>query len=508
MPLPLIECIPNFSEGQNPEIIRELKTVVAQVPGVFLLDCHSDPDHNRTVVTFAGTPHAVLEAAWNSVRTAAKLIDLRNHAGTHPRIGATDVIPFIPLEGATISECVVLARQLGQRVGEELGIPVYLYEAAARRADRSALEKIRRGGYEALVKTIALDPSRAPDFGPTRIGPAGATAVGARAPLIAFNLYLDTNEVQIARIIARKVRTSSGGLPAVKALGMLVGGFAQVSINLTNYVTTSLEAVFLAVQSEAEILGTRILRSEIVGLVPEAALRKSAIQFLKLSPESAQQVLEARLAEAQSASKIPVLDSNFLEKLSSAAPIPGGGSAAAYSAAIASALILKTARITLRTADNPSVQSKMKSIIEELILAQRHLELLVTEDAIVFQHAIRLRRTATDARQAENTNLQRQNSFSETASSAQRSLAQLAFRVLEISEIVVQDGSPACLPDGLAAAQLAATAVKIACRNIEANLADGETPPTEIQMLTRCASDLESEILRKHSRSTDATFTK
>ena len=229
----IVECIPNFSEGRRSEVIASIKDAISKVEGVTLLDQHSDEDHNRTVFTFSSSPQAVVEAAFASIKTAAELINLDEHEGEHPRIGATDVVPFVPISGISMEECVRLAKDLGKRVGEELRIPVYLYEAAATKPERTNLENIRRGEYEGLRESILSDPSKKPDFGPTELGSAGATVIGARPPLIAFNVYLDTDDVDIAKKIAKTVRQSSGGLPFVKGLGLLVEGRAQVSMNLT-----------------------------------------------------------------------------------------------------------------------------------------------------------------------------------------------------------------------------------------------------------------------------------
>ncbi|TFH36379.1 MAG: glutamate formimidoyltransferase, partial [Anaerolineales bacterium] len=226
----IVECIPNFSESRRPEVVQAIEDAIRSVKGVHTLDRHMDDDHNRTVITFAGAPEAVGEAAFLAIAKAAELIDLETHSGEHPRIGATDVVPFVPILGVTMDECVELARALGKRVGEELDIPVYLYENAATRPDRVNLAHLRKGEYEGLKKAIQEDPSRAPDFGPAKLGKAGATVIGARSPLIAYNVYLTTGDVSIAEKIARRVRQSSGGLRYVKALGMLVEGQAQVSM--------------------------------------------------------------------------------------------------------------------------------------------------------------------------------------------------------------------------------------------------------------------------------------
>ncbi len=294
---PLVECVPNFSEGRDAQIIEAIREAIAAVPGVRVLDVHSDPDHNRTVVTFLGDPAAVLEGAFQGIAAAVQRIDMRRHQGEHPCIGAADVVPFVPLRGATLDECAALARRLGQRVGDTLGIPVYLYEAAATRPDRRDLAEIRRGGYARLKETIAVDPARAPDFGPRRVGPAGACVIGARMPLIAFNVYLNTDDVDIAKAIARAVRHSSGGLRYVKALGLRVGGLAQVSMNLTDFRRTPLHRVVELIRREAARYGTTIRRSELVGLIPQQAILDAAAWYLQLDDLPPDRILENHLLD-------------------------------------------------------------------------------------------------------------------------------------------------------------------------------------------------------------------
>jgi glutamate formiminotransferase/formiminotetrahydrofolate cyclodeaminase len=295
MSSPTVECIANFSDARRPEVIEAIMQAITSVPAITLLDRHSDMDHNRTVLTFVGPPAEIEEAAFRAIARAAELIDLDKHTGEHPRIGASDVVPFVPISGVTMLDCVEMARRLGRRVGEELGIPVYLYEEAATRPERQNLENIRRGQYEALKEEIATNPERAPDFGPARVGPAGATVIGARQPLIAFNVYLTTTDVTVAKKIAKVVRNSSGGLRFVKALGLLVDGQAQISMNLTDYRQTPIHRVVEMIRAEADHLGLSITRSEVVGLLPAQALLDAAQFYLQLHGLSGDQILENRL---------------------------------------------------------------------------------------------------------------------------------------------------------------------------------------------------------------------
>jgi glutamate formiminotransferase len=291
----LVECVPNFSEGRRPEVVAALRETIEAVAGAYVIDVHSDPDHNRSVITYAGAPEPVEEAAFRAIVRAAELIDLEHHQGEHPRVGATDVVPFVPIAGTKMADCVEMARRLGHRVGDTLGIPVYLYEEAASCPERRNLEDVRRGEYEGLKVSIGSDPDRAPDYGPSSIGPAGASIIGARHPLIAYNVYLTTDDVSIARKISRAVRHSSGGLRYVKALGLSVGGRAQVSMNLTNYRATPVARVVETIRQEAARYGVAVHSSELVGLVPSEALLDAAQYYLQLHDLSPDQVLEQRL---------------------------------------------------------------------------------------------------------------------------------------------------------------------------------------------------------------------
>ena len=291
MPNKIVECIPNFSEARRSGVIDAIVAEIESVKEVKVLDQHSDIDHNRTVVTIVGSPEAVEQAAFQAISKAGELIDLDNHHGEHPRIGATDVVPFVPISGVTLVECVELARRLGKRVGEQLNIPVYLYEEAATRPERRNLEDIRRGQYESLKQEIEVNPARKPDFGPAKLTGAGATVIGARQPLIAFNVYLTTDDVSIANKIARAIRFSSGGLRFVKSMGMLVEGRAQVSMNLTNFRRTPMARVVEMIRSEAARYGVQVHHSELVGLVPNKAILDAAIWYMQMDQFEARQPL-------------------------------------------------------------------------------------------------------------------------------------------------------------------------------------------------------------------------
>jgi glutamate formiminotransferase len=294
----LLECVPNFSEGRRRAVADEIVAAVRAVSGARFLDLEMDPDHNRSVVTFVGPPAAVAEAAFAAARVAVARIDLNHHEGRHPRMGAVDVIPFVPIRDVTMDDAVRTSRELGARIGAELKLPVFLYEASATRPDRKNLAEIRKPQFEGLRDLIGKDPDRVPDFGPAAIHPtAGCVAVGARPPLIAYNIDLESAEEKVAKRIAKKIRERDGGLPAIKALGLFIAdrGCAQVSINVCDFRRTSLETVFAAVEREATAAGVKIRSSEIIGLAPQEALPPGAVERLKLAGFRPEQVIENRL---------------------------------------------------------------------------------------------------------------------------------------------------------------------------------------------------------------------
>jgi glutamate formiminotransferase len=338
----LVECVPNFSEGRDAAKMDAIVQAIVSVPEVVLLDRGSDADHNRSVLTFVGPPAAVADAAFRAVEQAASLIDLTRHEGVHPRIGAADVVPFIPIQGVTLEDCVKLAERVGHEIWNKLKIPVYFYEAAARRPGRVNLENIRRGQFEALLEEMGTAPERHPDVGEAVCHPtAGAIVVGARKFLIAYNINLGTADVRIAKKIAKTIRFSSGGLRCVKAIGVALASrnLAQVSMNLTDFEQTPMHVVFEAVRREAERHGVSVVGSEIVGLVPRKALEMSVEYFLRFENFSPELVLENRIADAMaSRGGLP----EFLDALAAPTATPGGGSAAAAAAASARHVIQRS----------------------------------------------------------------------------------------------------------------------------------------------------------------------
>ena len=294
----IVECVPNFSEGRKPETVARLVQAIQAIDTTCVLDTHIDADHNRSVITFVAAPEKIVEAAVRVVAVASELIDMRQHRGEHPRLGATDVLPFIPIRGVSMEDCVAIAHEAGERIASGLSIPVFFYERAALKPERVNLEDVRRGALELLREQIAVEPARAPDVGPLMVHKtAGAVAVGARPFLIAFNVNLGTADVMVARAIARTVRARHGGLPFVKALGFSLStrGLVQVSMNLVNYEATGMSQAYNAVKDEAARQGIEIVGTEIVGLVPEKALDRNAEYFQKLENLSEDKILENRL---------------------------------------------------------------------------------------------------------------------------------------------------------------------------------------------------------------------
>jgi glutamate formiminotransferase/formiminotetrahydrofolate cyclodeaminase len=426
-----------------------------------------DADHNRTVLTFAGPPDAVAESAYAAIAEAARLIDMDEHEGQHPRIGATDVVPFVPISGVSMEDCVELANALGKRVGEELGIPVYLYERAARRPERENLAKIRKGEYEALKISIETEEDRIPDFGPRKLGKAGATVIGARPALIAFNVYLTTPDLDIAKQIARTVRHSSGGLPFVKALGMLVDGIAQVSMNLTNYEETPIAQVVEAIRQEAESHGVGIRNTELVGLIPQAALVDAAQWYLQLDMFEPDQVLETRLYAVMSNQVAD--DSPFLDALASAEPTPGGGSAAAYAGGMGAALVEMVARLTVGKKKYVVVEDRMLAIAEEAADLRRSLSNAVDEDSAAFDAVIQAYRMPKEGKENVRAREDAIEAATLHASEIPLRVAQMASKVLYLAAEVAETGNLNAASDAGAGGALAAASLHAAAMNVEIN---------------------------------------
>jgi glutamate formiminotransferase/formiminotetrahydrofolate cyclodeaminase len=463
----IVECIPNFSESRRPEVVQAIEDAIRTVKGIYLLDRHMDDDHNRSVITFAGDPDAVGEAAFQAIAKAGELIDLNKHSGEHPRVGATDVVPFVPISGVSMEECIDLARALGKRVGEELGIPVYLYEKAASRPDRVNLAKVRKGEYEGLKEAIQSDPDRIPDFGPAELGKAGATVIGARSPLIAYNVYLTTNDVSIADMIAKRVRHSTGGLRFVKALGMLVEGQAQVSMNLTDFTRTALETVVENIRKEAERYGVGIKSSELVGLIPEAALIQAARWYLQLDGFSEDQVLERRLFDVMQADQSA---DAFLNELAAGSATPGGGAAAAYAGAMAAGLVAMVARLSTGKKKYASIEARMQEIIKEADTLRHEFVLARDEDIKAFQAVMEAYRLPKDSAKEKGERSSAIKDATLRAAEVPLSVCRLATQTLKLATEVAKEGNLNAASDAGTAAALALAALRGAGANVRINL--------------------------------------
>lgn len=463
----IVECIPNFSEGRRTDVVDKIAAAISEHPGVTLLDRTSDKDHNRSVLTFVGDPESVEAAAFYAIKTAANLIDLEKHEGEHPRLGATDVVPFVPITGVSMEDCIAIAKRLGKRVGEELSIPVYLYEEAATRPDRANLANVRRGEYEGLKQAIGVDPDRAPDYGPASVGSAGATIIGARPPLVAYNVYLATDDVSIAKQIARAVRHSSGGLRFVKALGLLVDGRAQVSMNLTDFNRTSIARVVEFIRREAARHGTAVHHSELIGLIPQRALVDAAQWYLQLDQFEPDQVLETRMQRSRSESA-PSPDA-FLDALAAGTPTPGGGSAAAYCGAMAAGLVSMVARLSIGKKKYADVEKRMQAIAHRAETLRTQLTAAVDEDAAAFNavmDAYRLPKTSDEEKAARRTAIQQTTI---AAAEAPLHVAGMAAEIAELAAETAESGNANAITDAGSAASLAYTAVYASGLNVRIN---------------------------------------
>jgi glutamate formiminotransferase/formiminotetrahydrofolate cyclodeaminase len=495
MSAPIVECVPNFSDARRPEVIKAIQAVISAVDQVYVLDRHMDSDHNRTVITFVGSPEGVEEAAFQAIAKAAELINLNEHTGEHPRIGATDVVPFIPISGVSMQDCIEIAKRLGQRVAAELGIPIYLYEEAAADESRRNLATHRKGQYETLKEAIMTDSERAPDYGPKKLGPAGATVIGAREFLIAYNVYLTTADVSIAKKIANTIRHSSGGLRYVKALGLLVDGQAQVSMNLTNFRKTPLALVVETIRREAQRYGVAIQHSELVGLIPQDALVDAAVWYTQMDQFEPSQVLESKLYATLNAVAIDstqpitedqsnsiIQDPQLLNALADGAPTPGGGSAAAYSGAMGAALVAMVARLTLGKKKYAEVQEQMLSILDEAEVLRKKLTNAVDEDANAFDRVMSAFRLPKDDEEQIAARMETIHKATLQAATVPLETARMSVRVMELAWQAAQIGNPNAITDAGTGAALAQAALTGSGYNVRINALDLDEDEAELMI--------------------------
>jgi glutamate formiminotransferase/formiminotetrahydrofolate cyclodeaminase len=516
---PLIEIVPNFSEGRRRDVIDAI-VVSAQVPGALLLNTQWDPDHNRLDCTLIGDADAVRRSALACAAKAIELIDMTTHTGSHPRMGAVDVIPFVPVRGVSMDQCVQLARDVAREIAETLNLPVYCYDQAALSPERRSLADVRKGEYEGLKADVAAG-RRLPDFGPHEIGRAGAVAVGARKPLIAFNAYFrgsDEGAVAAVKDVARRVRESSGGLRNVRAIGFDVPerGMVTVSLNLVDHEQTPIYRALELVRTEASRHGLAVAGTEIVGLVPQAAVSESAAHYLQLDGfDPDEQILENLVARADvratpaaeatppaagsahagdggsAASARQMRMGAFMDRLASSDPTPGGGTAAAVAGATGSALVEMVGRLTAGKDGFAAVQDRMRAIMAEANEARTTFLALADRDAEAFDSVMasfKLPKSTDEEKAARSRAIQRAYAG---AAAVPLDVARLAVRILDLAREVTQIGNPNAASDGAAGAQLLFAACQAALRNVEINVASLKDEAERTRM-TAEAEDLGS----------------
>jgi glutamate formiminotransferase/formiminotetrahydrofolate cyclodeaminase len=466
----LVECVPNFSEGRDKSKVDAIVEAM-KIDGVYLLDREMDADHNRCVITLVGEREAIQEAAIRGVGKASELIDLTKHQGAHPRMGATDVVPFIPIEGLTLEDCVAMARHVGAEIWKRHHIPVYLYEAAATTPERQNLENIRRGQFEGIRADIGTNPARKPDFGDPKVhATAGATVVGARKALIAYNIFLNTTDVDIAKKIAKAVRFSTGGLRFVKGAGFLVRGLAQVSMNLTDFEQTPVHRVFEFVKREAARYGAIPSSSEIVGLIPKKALEQAAEWFLQVENFDSSLILENRLT-AVMGGKMAVggLRSGvepFVEQLAAPTATPGGGSAAAASGAMAAGLAIMVASMSRGKKAYLQYERELSEAIANLSQVKEDFKAAIDADAESYDAVMKAYKAAKESNDGEGV----VNAALRLATAVPLSVAERAREVTQIAEKLRPITNPNMASDLTTGIALAQAAMTGALANVEINL--------------------------------------
>jgi glutamate formiminotransferase/formiminotetrahydrofolate cyclodeaminase len=469
----LVECVPNFSEGRDKAKVDAIVDAM-KMPGVFLLDREMDFDHNRCVITLAGEREAIQEAAIRGVGKASELIDLNTHEGAHPRMGAADVVPFIPIDGVTIEDCVAMANHVGAEIWKRYQIPVYLYEAAARTPERQGLENIRRGQFEGIRAEIATNPARRPDFGEPRVHPtAGATVVGARKFLIAYNVFLNTTDVDIAKKIAKAVRFSSGGMRFVKGAGFLVRGLAQVSMNLTDFEQTPVHRVYEMVKREAARYGVMPLSSEIVGLIPKKSLEQAAEWFLQVEHFDSSLILENRLAAVMGGkTAVGGLRAGvepFIEQLAAPTATPGGGSAAAAAGAMAAGLAAMVASMSRGKKAYVQFEAQLSAAIARLTPLREELKAAIDADAESYNavmQAYKSARSSSDAAAADALI----DAVLKGATAVPLGVAEKANEISRIAASLIPITNPNMKSDLTTSLALAKAAIEGAMANVEINL--------------------------------------
>ena len=468
----LVECVPNFSEGRDKARVDAILEAM-KMDGVYLLDREMDADHNRCVITLVGDPVNVAEAAIRGVGKAAELIDLTKHTGAHPRMGAADVIPFIPIEGLTLEDCVAIARRVGEEIWKRHKVPVYLYEAAAQRPERQNLENIRRGQFEGIREDIKTNPARLPDFGEAALHPtAGAVVVGARKFLVAYNVYLNTPDVDIAKKIGKAVRFSNGGLRYVKGMGVSVRGLAQVSMNLTDTDQTPIARVYEYVKREAARYGVMPLSSEIVGLIPKKALEDAAEWFLQIENFDSSLILENRLTAVMSGKMaiggIRAGVEPFIEQLAAPTAAPGGGCASAAAGAMAAALGSMVAGMSRGKKAYVQYERQLSDALAQLAELRENLKASIDADAESFNEVM-----AAFKKTKEHPEAQAEvEAATKKATLVPLMVAERSNQVRQIIESLKPITNPKMSSDLSVGVSLSRAAMEGALANVEINLAD------------------------------------
>jgi glutamate formiminotransferase/formiminotetrahydrofolate cyclodeaminase len=467
----LVECVPNFSEGRRPEVIKAIVAEIESVDGVTVIDHEMDGDHNRAVVTFVCAPNLAVEAAFRGIKKAGELIDMSKHEGKHPRMGACDVCPFIPLGDMTEEEAVELAHKLGKRVGEELGVPVYMYESAATSPKRKNLAKVRKGQYEGIRDSIETDPARKPDYGPSKMNlKAGATGIGVRFFLVAFNVYLDSYDLAVAQKIADAVRSIKGGFRFVKAMGLEIEERKQVqiSMNLVNYTKTPIFRVFETIKREAARYGVNVVSSEIVGMIPNEALVDCSDFYLQFEGFRKDQILEEKLASMASAGDGG--GESFSDAVASSSPAPGGGSVAASAGALSAALAAMVGRLTLGKKQYAAVKNEMTQVRDQGDDLRADLTKLIVTDEEAFNavmEAFKLPKGSDEQVVARDAAVENAN---KEATLVPLEVMKKSLEVMRLARTVAEKGNENSITDAGVAGLMGRAAVEGARYNVRINL--------------------------------------
>lgn len=493
----IVECIPNFSEGKRKEIVDAIANCVVETAGVKLLDVQMDADHNRCVITFAGDPQAASDAAFKMCKTASQLIDMNHQKGEHPRLGATDVIPFVPISDVTTEEAVELAVKLGQRIWDELNIPVYLYEDAARIPARQDLSYIRQGEYEAIKDEMGVKQERDPDIGQPKMHPtAGAVVVGARFPLVAFNVNLGTKNVQIAKDIAKLIRFRSGGFKFCKALGFEIKerGYVQVSMNMTNYTKTSLRLVYEAIKTEAMRLGVLPIGAEIVGMVPLDAILDVSESYLNLWEFKKSQILETRLGTSDE-SQVSWHPKAFIKEVASKSPAPGGGSVSASCGSLAAGLAAMVAKLS-QSKRFAEVKEEMENVAAEGDIMVEDLMVLIQEDSDAFNEFLACKKLPSGTPETDDYKEKRMQEATLNAIMVPLKTMQKSAQALDLIEAVAAKGNQNSLSDAGVASLCVKTAVCGAHLNVMINI-PGLADKSKAADIAKQAEQIEKDAIAK-----------